>query len=395
MNMIEDIVVVSAMRTAIGDYGGGLKSFSPTDLGAAVAGAAIDRAGIAPQDVEQVFYGNVIHSEARDMYVSRTSALLAGVPETAPCLTVNRLCGSGLQAIISGIQTLMLGDAKIVLAGGTESMSNAAYILPGARWGNRMGDGKVIDMMVGALNDPFGNGHMGITAENVAEKYGVTRAAQDTFAVESHRRAAAAIAKGYFKDQIHPMTLKSRKGTTVVDTDEHVRPDATFEDMQRLRAAFKKDGVVTAGNASGINDGAAALILMTAGQAAKRGLSPLARIRSYGLAGVAPELMGTGPIPAMTLAAEKAGISLADLDVIESNEAFAAQACAVTQSLGLDPEKVNPNGGAVALGHPVGASGAIITVKLLHELQRRGASLGAATMCIGGGQGIALIVEAL
>ncbi len=392
---MEDIVIVSAARTAVGDFGGSLKDLTPTQLGAISAKAAIERAGIDAKDVDQAFIGSVIHTEARDMYVSRTVALEAGLSEHAPCLTVNRLCGSGLQAIVSAIQTIALGDASIALAGGTESMSRAGYLLPGARWGQRMGDGTMIDMMTGALHDPFGHGHMGITAENVAEKYNISREDQDAFAVESHRRAAAAIEAGYFDEQIVPVTLKTRKGEVEFKTDEHVRADATIEGMAKLRTVFKKDGRVTAGNASGINDGSAALILMTASEAAKRGLTPMAKVRAYGHAGVAPEIMGMGPVPAMQVAMKKAGISADQLDVIESNEAFAAQACAVSQQLGLDPAKVNPNGGAVAIGHPVGASGAIIATKLLYELKRTGGKLGAATMCIGGGQGIALIVEAI
>ena len=388
-----DIVLVSAVRTAVGDFGGSLASMSPTDMGVVTAKEAIARAGIEPSDVDQAFYGSVIHTEPRDMYVSRTIALGAGVDKRAPALTVNRLCGSGLQAIVSGIQALILGDAKIVLAGGAESMSRSAYILPSARWGQKMGDVSATDMMTAALHDPFGHGHMGVTAENVADKYDISREEQDAFAVESHRRAAAAIEAGYFDDQIVPITIKSRKGDIVFKTDEHVRTDASLENMAKLRTVFKKDGKVTAGNASGINDGASSLILMTAEEAEKRGLKPMARVVSYGHAGVDPSIMGIGPVPAMENALAKADLSVSDLEVVESNEAFAAQACAVTAQLGLDPAKVNPNGGAVAIGHPIGASGAIITTKLLYELKRTGAKYGAATMCIGGGQGIALIIE--
>lgn len=390
-----DVVLVSAVRTPVGDFGGSLAGFTPTELGVATATAAIARAGLQPDDIDQAFYGNVIHTEPRDMYVSRTIALGAGVADHAPALTVNRLCGSGLQAIVSGIQTLMLGDATTVLAGGTESMSRAGYLLPAARWGQKMGDTSAIDMMTAVLTDPFGHGHMGITAENVAEKYGITREAQDAFAVESHRRAARAIEAGYFDDQIVPMTIRSRKGERVFRNDEHVRSNASLEDMARLRAAFRKGGTVTAGNASGINDGASSLVLTTAEAAARRGQRPMARVLAYGHAGVDPRIMGIGPVPAMRNALSKAGLTVADLDVIESNEAFAAQSCAVAAELGFDPAKVNPNGGAVAMGHPIGASGAIITTKLLHELQRTGGRYGAATMCIGGGQGIALIVENL
>lgn len=392
---MKDIVLVSAARTAVGDYGGSLKNFTPTELGVETACAAISRAGIKASDIQQSFYGNVIHTEARDMYLSRTISIEAGVSETAPALTVNRLCGSGLQAIISGIQAIGMGDAEIVLAGGAESMSRSAYVLPSTRWGQRMGDGQVIDMMTAALHDPFGHGHMGVTAENVSEKYGITREMQDEFAVESHRRASAAIEGGYFKEQIVPMVSQTRKGEVVCDTDEHVRADASVENMGKLRTVFKKDGKVTAGNASGLNDGAASVVMMTAEVAAARGLKPMAKVLSYGHAGVDPRYMGIGPVPAMTTALAKAGLSTADLDVIESNEAFAAQACAVNAELGLDTAKVNPNGGAVAIGHPVGASGAIITTKLLYELARTGGKYGAATMCIGGGQGIALIVESL
>jgi acetyl-CoA C-acetyltransferase len=306
---------------------------------------------------------------------------------------VNRLCGSGLQAIISGIQVVKLGDAGCVLAGGSESMSRAGYLIPQARWGQKMGDAKAIDMMTAVLTDPFGHGHMGVTAENVADRYDISREAQDAFAVESHRRASAAIEAGHFKDQIVPVVQQTRKGEVVFDTDEHVRPGATIEDMAKLRAVFKKEGRVTAGNASGLNDGASSVILMSADAANDKGLKPMAKVVAYGHSGVAPEVMGIGPVPAMKVALERAGLTVDDLDVIESNEAFAAQACAVAQELGLDAAKVNPNGGAVAMGHPIGASGAIIVTKLLHELVRTGGRYGAATMCIGGGQGIALIVE--
>ncbi|MCG6904477.1 MAG: beta-ketothiolase BktB [Rhodobacter sp.] len=392
---MKDIVIVSAARTAVGDFGGALKDLSPTDLGVLTARAAIERAGLEPTEVEQAFYGNVIHTEPRDMYVSRTIALGAGVPESAPALTVNRLCGSGLQSIVSGIQAIALDDAGIVLAGGAESMSRAGYMLPAARWGQKMGDVKVVDMMTAALHDPFGHGHMGVTAENVAARHGVTRKTQDAFAVESHRRAAAAIAAGYFHDQIIPVTQQTRKGEVVFETDEHVRADASTENMSKLRTVFQKDGTVTAGNASGLNDGAASVILMTAEAAARRGVTPLARVVSYGHAGVDPKVMGIGPVPAMRIALGRAGLDVGDLDVVESNEAFAAQACAVTAELGLDPARVNPNGGAVAIGHPIGASGTIIATKLVYELRRTAGRYGAATMCIGGGQGIALIVEAI
>lgn len=389
----QDIVIVSAARTAVGDFGGSLKDLTPTELGVLTAKAALERAGIAGDEVDQVFYGNIIHTEARDMYLSRTIALGAGVAATAPAMTVNRLCGSGLQALISGIQSIALEDAEVVLAGGAESMSRSAYIVPSARWGQKMGDVAGIDMMTAALHDPFGHGHMGITAENVAEKYVITRQMQDAFAVESHRRAAHAIADGRFESQIVPVTRQTRKGEVVFKTDEHVRADATLEGMASLRPVFKKGGSVSAGNASGLNDGACSLVLMTEGAARARGLTPMARVVSYGHAGVDPRYMGMGPVPAMQIAIKKAGLQIADLDVVESNEAFAAQACAVSQLLDLDPAKVNPNGGAVAIGHPIGASGAIIATKLVYELGRTQSRYGAATMCIGGGQGIALIVE--
>ncbi len=388
-----EIVFLSGARTAIGSFGGSLKDVPPTTLGAHAAKAAIARAGIAPEDVGTTVFGNVIHTEARDMYLSRVAAMEAGVPKEAPSLTVNRLCGSGLQAIVSAAQSVKLGDAEIALAGGAESMSRGGYLLPQTRWGQRMGSAQAVDMMLGVLNDPFGHGHMGVTAENVSERYGITRQAQDEAAVESHRRAAAAVAEGRFKEQIVPYEITGRKGTVSFDTDEHVRADAKFEDMAKLKTVFKKDGTVTAGNASGINDGAAAVILATADTARARGLAPLARLVSYGLAGVDPSEMGMGPVPAVQIALKRAGLTAGDLDVIESNEAFAAQACAVTKQLGLDPAKVNPNGGAIALGHPVGATGAILTVKTLYELKRTGGRYGLITMCIGGGQGIAMIIE--
>lgn len=388
-----DVMIVSAARTAIGDFGGALKDVPPTELGTIVAREAIRRAGIEADAVETVVFGNVIHTEPRDMYVSRVAAMNAGVPKEAPALTVNRLCGSGLQAVVSAAQMLMLGDASVALAGGAESMSRAGYLVPAARWGQKMGDTTFVDMMTGALHDPFGHGHMGITAENVAARHGISRDDQDAFAVESHRRAARAIADGRFRDQIVPVEVKTRKGTVAFDTDEHVRADATPEDLAKLRTVFKKDGTVTAGNASGLNDGGGAVVLATAEAAARRGLAPLGRIVAYGLAGVEPSEMGMGPVPAVRKALARAGLHAGDMDVVESNEAFAAQACAVTKVLELDPARVNPNGGAVALGHPIGATGAIILVKLLAELARTGGRYGLATMCIGGGQGIALIVE--
>jgi acetyl-CoA C-acetyltransferase len=335
----------------------------------------------------------VIHGEARDMYLSRVAALDAGLPVGTPCLTVNRLCGSGLQAIVSAAQHILLGDTDVVVGGGAESMSRAAYFLPAGRWGQRMGDGAVVDAMTGALHDPFGHGHMGVTAENVAAKYGFTREQQDLFALESHRRAANALEKGYFKAQIVPVEIKSKKGVEQYTLDEHVRPGAKMEDLQKLKTVFKKDGTVTAGNASGLNDAGAAIVMMEAGTAKKQGLKPMARLVAYAHAGVEPQMMGLGPIPAVKRVFEKSGLKPADMDVVESNEAFAAQAMAVTKDLGLDPAKVNPNGGAVALGHPIGATGAILTVKALYELERTQKRYALVTMCIGGGQGIAAIFE--
>jgi len=395
MTQQPDVVILSALRTAIGDFGGALRSQPPTRLGAIVAREAMRRAGIAPDDVEHAVFGNVIHTEPRDAYLARVVAVEAGVPVAAPALTVNRLCGSGMQAIVSAAQMIRLGDAATALAGGAECMSRAGHLLSTGRWGQKMGDAAASDMLVGALTDPFGNGHMGITAENVAQSHGVSRETQDRLAAESHRRAAQAIAEGRFGAQIVPVEIADRKGTRSFDTDEHVRADVGTETLAELRPAFRKDGTVTAGNASGINDGAAALVLMEAGEAARRKLPPIARIVAYAHAGVEPGEMGIGPVPAVRRVLEGARLRVADLDVIESNEAFAAQACAVAARLDLPLERTNPNGGAIALGHPVGASGAIITVKLIHELQRIGGRYGLATMCIGGGQGIALIVERL
>jgi acetyl-CoA C-acetyltransferase len=388
-----EVVVVSGTRTAIGDYGGALKDIAPTRLGAIAIKEAVARAKIDPASVGHVVLGSVIHGEARDMYVSRVAALDAGIPVGTPCLTVNRLCGSGLQAIVSAAQHLLLGDCDVAVAGGAESMSRAAYFLPAGRWGQRMGDAAVVDAMSGALHDPFGHGHMGVTAENIAAKYGFTRVQQDQFAVESHRRATQAMESGFFKDQIIAIELKTKKGVEQFVTDEHVRKGAKLEDMAKLKAVFKKDGTVTAGNASGINDAAAAVVLMEAKAAQKAGAKPLARLIAYAHAGVEPQVMGLGPIPAVKKVFEKAGLKPADMDVVESNEAFAVQAMAVTRDLGLDPAKVNPNGGAVALGHPIGATGCILTVKALYELQRTQKRYALVTMCIGGGQGIAAIFE--
>ena len=391
--MTKSVVITSAVRTAIGAFGGSLAGLAPSELGASVATEAIRRAGIEGKEVQQTVFGNVIHTQPEDMYLSRVIAMKAGVPETAPALTLNRLCGSGLQAVVSASEQILLGNADITLAGGAESMSRTGHLLTTSREGQKMGDVKATDMMIGALQDPFGNGHMGITAENIAARKGIDRARQDEFALQSQRRAAEAIAQGRFKDQILPLTVGSKRKQFTFDTDEYVRGNTTLDKLGTLPPAFAKDGSVTAGNASGINDGAAALILMEEAVAESKNVTPLCRILAYGVAGVAPDVMGLGPIPASRSALERAEIDAADLDVIESNEAFAAQACAVSDALGLSAEKVNPNGGAIALGHPVGASGAIILVKLAYELQRINGRYGLATMCIGGGQGIAVIVE--
>jgi len=391
---MREVVVVSGVRTAIGSFGGSLKDVPPTQLGAAVVAEALKRAQVAGDEVGHVVFGHVINTEPKDMYLARVAALQGGIAKETPCLTLNRLCGSGLQAIVSAAQTILLGDTDIAVAGGAESMSRGPYILPAARWGQRMGEMKAVDMMVGALHDPFDAIHMGVTAENVAKQWGITRAEQDALAVESHRRAAAATKAGYFKDQILPIEVKGRKGPTVFDTDEHFREGTSLDDMAKLKPVFaKENGTVTAGNASGINDGAAALVLMERSVADKRGLKPLARLVSYGHAGVDPTIMGIGPVPATKQALQRAGLTVADLDVIEANEAFAAQACAVAKDLGFPPEKVNPNGSGISLGHPVGATGAIITIKALYELQRTGGRYALATMCIGGGQGIAAVFE--
>ena len=392
-DMQREVMVVSGVRTAIGDFGGALKDMAPTALGAQVVREALERASVAGAEVGHVVFGNVIHTEPKDMYMARVAALGGGVTEAAPALTLNRLCGSGLQAIVSAAQSILLVDTDIAVAGGAESMSRAPYMAQGMRWGARMGDTAMIDMMVATLHDPFHNIHMGETAENLAESHQITRADQDGLAVESHRRAARAITEGRFKSQILPITQKTRKGETVFDTDEHVRANASAADLAKLRPAFRKDGTVTAGNASGINDGAAAVVLMDAATAAKRGAKPLGRLVAYAHAGVDPKVMGIGPVPATRAALHRAGLELADMDVIESNEAFAAQACAVAKDLGFDPEKTNPNGSGIALGHPVGATGTILTVKALYELARTGGRYALVTMCIGGGQGIAAIFE--
>ncbi|MBD9601625.1 acetyl-CoA C-acyltransferase family protein [Pseudomonas sp. PDM10] len=388
-----DIFVISAVRSAIGSYGGSLKDVPPIQLATDVCRAAIERSGLAPEHIGHVVMGHVIPTEARDAYISRAVAMNAGLPKETPAFNVNRLCGSGLQAIVSAAQSLMLGDAGAALAGGVESMSRGAYLLPQARWGARMGDMQAIDYVLGVLQDPFGGFHMGITAENIAERYGITRQAQDELALLSQQRAARAIAEGRFTDQIVPIEVASRKGTVTFATDEHVRAEVNAEQLSKMKPAFKKDGSVTAGNASGLNDGAGALIMATGQMVLDQGLKPIARLVGYAHAGVEPELMGLGPIPATRLVLKRAGLTVADLDVIESNEAFAAQACAVAQELGFDPEKVNPNGSGISLGHPVGATGAIIATKAIHELHRVQGRYALATMCIGGGQGIAVLFE--
>ncbi|GMV54667.1 MAG: acetyl-CoA acetyltransferase [Betaproteobacteria bacterium] len=390
-----EVVFVSGARTAIGDYGGSLQDFAPTDLATRVVKEALARAKVDPAQVSHVVFGSVIHTEPKDMYLSRVASIQAGLPKESVAMNVNRLCGSGFQAIVSAANAIQLGDADIAIAGGAESMSRAGYLMPSARWGARMNDAKVIDMMVGGLTDPFDSVHMGITAENVAAQFSISREEQDAFAVESHRRASAAIAAGHFKSQILPIEIPGKKGVRLFDTDEHVRADVSLDTMSKLKPVFKKDGSVTAANASGINDAAAALVLMEAGAAERAGQKPMGRLLAYAHAGVAPSVMGTGPIPAVKLALQRAGLKIADIDLIESNEAFSAQALCVNKGLDLDPAKVNPNGGAVALGHPIGATGAILTIKVLHELARTGKRYGLVTMCIGGGQGIAGIIERL
>lgn len=385
-----DIFILSAARTAIGTFGGALAALPPTETATIVAKAALERAGVEGGQIGTVVFGHVINTEPRDMYISRVAAMQAGVPEAAPAMNVNRLCGSGAQAIVSAAQALMLGDAEFALAGGAESMSRSPYALTNARWGQKMGDTKALDMMTGALTCPFGTGHMGVTAENVAARDGISRADQDAFALESQRRAAAAIAEGRFAGQIVPVEIASRKGPVSFAVDEHPKA-TTAEALAGLRPAFQKDGTVTAGNASGLNDGAAAVVLARGD--ALGGRAPRARIMGYAVAGVDPKIMGIGPIPAVQALCKKLGITPQSFDVVESNEAFAAQALAVSRALDLDPARVNPNGGAIALGHPVGATGAILTAKALAELERTGGKTALVTMCIGGGQGIALAIE--
>ena len=392
--MLDDVVILDGARTPIGTFGGALAGTATTTLGAHAAKAAMTRCGVEPAQIGQVHMGHVINTEPRDMYLSRVAAMEAGIPDSAPAMNVNRLCGSGLQAIVSASQSLAMGDADFALAGGAECMSRGPHIMQSARFGQKMGDTKVVDMMIGALNCPFGTGHMGITAENVAREHQIGRQDQDEFALESQRRARAAIDDGRFKSQIAPIEVKVKRDMVPFEVDEHPK-DTSAEALAGLRPAFAREGTVTAGNASGINDGAAALVLATGAAAEKAGLTPRARVLGYAHAGVRPEVMGIGPVPAVTRLLERLDMKAEDFDVIESNEAFAAQACAVNQKLGLDPRKVNPNGGAIALGHPVGATGAIIAVKALYELERIGGGKAICTMCIGGGQGIAVAFETL
>jgi acetyl-CoA C-acetyltransferase len=392
--MSREVVVVSGVRTAIGTYGGSLKDIAPTDLAAQVVRESLARANVAGADVGHVVFGHVVNTEPKDMYLSRVAAINGGVGEGTPAFNVNRLCGSGLQAIISASQSILLGDTDIAIGGGAENMSRGPYASLNMRWGARMGDTKMVDMVVGALHDPFHTIHMGVTAENVAAKYGITRDMQDALAVESHNRAQRATEAGYFKDQIVPVMLKSKKGEVAYATDEHFRPNCSMADMAKLKPVFvKENGTVTAGNASGINDAAAAVVLMDSKAAQARGCKPLARLVGYAHTGLDPKIMGVGPISATQAVLKKTGLTVNDLDVIEANEAFAAQACAVTKELGLDPAKVNPNGSGISLGHPIGATGALITVKALYELQRIQGRYALVTMCIGGGQGIAAIFE--
>ncbi|HUJ23628.1 MAG TPA: acetyl-CoA C-acyltransferase family protein [Bryobacteraceae bacterium] len=388
-----EVVVLSAVRSAIGKYGGGLKDVPPTDLAAAMVRESVKRAGVAPADIGHVVFGNVIHTEPRDMYFSRVAAVKGGIPVETPALTVNRLCGSGLQAIVSAAQAVQLGDADAAVAGGAESMSRGQYWIGNLRWGQRMNNTAVLDAMVGALTDPFDDVHMAMTAENIAKKWGITREDQDALAVESHRRALDAIKHCVFKEQILPIEVKTKAGPVIFDTDEQPRADATPEALAKMKPAFDKNGTVTAGNASGINDGAAAVVLMEKSKAQERGLKSMGRLVDYALAGVEPKYMGIGPVPAVRKLLAQTGLRLDDIDLFEVNEAFAAQALAVIRDLRLPMEKVNPNGSGISLGHPIGATGAVLTVKALYELHRTGGRYGLVTMCIGGGQGIAAIFE--
>jgi acetyl-CoA C-acetyltransferase len=390
-----DVVVLSAVRTPIGRYGGSLKDIPMSELGAIVTREAISRAGIAPTDVDHVVFGNVIHTEPQDMYLARVAALRAGVPVESPALTLNRLCGSGLQAIVSAAQCIWMGDAKIAVGGGAESMSRTPYWLTGLRWGQRMNDTTALDIMVNALTDPFEHVHMGVSVEAIGKKFGITREQQDQLAVISHQRASTAVQSCFFENQIVPVEIKDKKQTILFKKDEGPRADTTLESLAKLKPAFSKDGTVTAGNASSVNDGAAAVVLIDKAVAEERGLKPIARLVGYSIVGVQPKFMGLGPIPAVQKVLQRAGMKVDDIDVFEVNEAFAVQALAVCRELGLPPEKTNPNGSGISLGHPVGATGAIITTKLIHQLKRTGGKFGLATMCIGGGQGMAAIFENL
>ena len=388
-----EVVITAAARTAVGRYGGSLKDQPPTELGALATRTALERSGIEAEQVDQVVFGNVIHSAPEDMYMARVVAMKAGIPQEVPAFTVNRLCGTGVQAIVSAAQSIATGDAEVAVAGGAESMSRGPYWMPDARWGARMGETKMVDPVVGGLTDPFNHIHMGVTAENLAESHSISRSEQDEFSVESHQRAARAQEEGRFDEEIVPVELKSKKGTSEFTRDEHVRPEATVETMGKLKPVFKPDGTVTAGNASGMNDAGAAVVLMSAEAAERTGAPVLGRILSYAYCGVDPKIMGIGPVPAVRKALDRAGKSIDDIDVIELNEAFAAQSLAVIKDLGLDREKVNPNGGAIALGHPIAATGAVITTKILYEMERKDQDLGLVTLCIGGGQGIAMLIS--
>lgn len=392
-NNINEVFILSGTRTAIGTYGGGLKDMPTSILAASVVKEAINRSGLGPHDIQHSVFGNVIHTEPRDMYLSRVAAIEGGMPVESPAFTLNRLCGSGLQAIVSAAQMIMLGDADTAVAGGAENMSRAPYWSTSLRWGQRMGNSDLVDAMTAALHDPFDDCHMGITAENIVEKWGISREEQDALAVESHRRAANAIDKGYFKEQIHPIEIKSRKKTTIFDTDEHVRADINMEDMAKLPSIFKKGGSVTAGNASGLNDAASAVILANQDCVSRNNLTPMARLVGYAHAGVEPAYMGIGPVPAIRKVLEKTRLEIEDMDVIELNEAFAAQALAVMRDLGLPRDKTNPNGSGISLGHPIGATGCIITIKAIYELHRISGRYALVSMCIGGGQGIAAVFE--
>jgi acetyl-CoA C-acetyltransferase len=395
MTTAREVVVLSGVRTPVGRYGGGLKDFSPSTLGAMVIREAVDRAGVAPGDVGHVVFGHVVPTEKHDVYLARVAAVNGGLPVGVPALTVNRLCGSGLQAIVNSAQTIMLGDADCAVAGGSESMSRGAYLAANHRWGQRMGDSLLVDAVSGGLSDPFDDCHMGVTAENVAARWGVSREDQDALAVASHQRAARATDNGYFKEQMLPVEVKAKRGVTVIDRDEHIRPDADLAAMAKLRPVFAENGTVTAGNASGMNDAASAVVLMERGEAERRGLRPMARLVGYSHAGVEPKYMGIGPVPAVKSLLERTGLTVEDLDVIELNEAFAAQVIAVMRDLGLPADKTNPNGSGISIGHPVSATGCILTVKALYELERTSGRYALVTMCIGGGQGIAAIFERL